>query len=100
VAWQFSSRRRRAADQAVARRSARSWPPRRPPRPGQPPGPGGLALERADLAAELARRASVDSLFGQGFHFARPLDQFAVEALLVAEQGRRTRPAPRARSRT
>ena len=29
---------------------------------------------------------------GQGFHFARPLDQFAVEALLVAEQGRH--PAP------
>jgi diguanylate cyclase (GGDEF)-like protein len=27
--------------------------------------------------------------YGQGFHFARPLDQFAVEALLVAEQGRR-----------
>jgi diguanylate cyclase (GGDEF)-like protein len=26
--------------------------------------------------------------YGQGFHFARPLDQFAVEALLVAEQGR------------
>ena len=38
--------------------------------------------------------------FGQGFHFARPLDQFAVEALLVAEQGRRTTPASRARSRT
>ena len=31
---------------------------------------------------------------GQGFHFARPLDQFAVEALLVAEQGRRPSAAP------
>jgi EAL domain-containing protein (putative c-di-GMP-specific phosphodiesterase class I) len=27
--------------------------------------------------------------FGQGYHFAKPLDQFAVEALLVAEQVRR-----------
>ena len=26
--------------------------------------------------------------YGQGFHFARPLDQFAVEALLAAEQAR------------
>jgi EAL domain-containing protein (putative c-di-GMP-specific phosphodiesterase class I) len=31
----------------------------------------------------------------QGFHFARPLDQFAVEALLVAEQARRPSPSPR-----
>jgi hypothetical protein len=100
VAWQLSSRRWRAADQAAAPPVGEELAPRRPPRPGQPPGPGDLALERADLAAELARRASVDSRFGQGFHFARPLDQFAVEALLVAEQGRRTRPAPRARSRT
>jgi diguanylate cyclase (GGDEF)-like protein len=27
--------------------------------------------------------------YGQGFHFARPLDQFAVEALLAAERARR-----------
>ena len=30
-----------------------------------------------------------------GFHFARPLDQFAVEALLVAEQARRPSRSPR-----
>ena len=33
--------------------------------------------------------------FRQGFHFARPLDQFAVEALLVAEQGRHPAPSSR-----
>ena len=39
--------------------------------------------------------------FGQGFHFARPLDQFAVEALLVAEQGRHPASiSPPVRSRT
>jgi EAL domain-containing protein (putative c-di-GMP-specific phosphodiesterase class I) len=29
--------------------------------------------------------------YGQGFHFARPLDQFGVEALLAAEQARHAR---------
>jgi diguanylate cyclase (GGDEF)-like protein len=54
-------------------------------------------IEQQAQARELER---LGCRFGQGFHFARPLDQFAVEALLLAEQGRRSRPAPRARTRT
>jgi diguanylate cyclase (GGDEF)-like protein len=54
-------------------------------------------IEQEAQARELDR---LGCRFGQGFHFARPLDQFAVEALLLAEQGRRSRPAPRARTRT
>jgi diguanylate cyclase (GGDEF)-like protein len=42
-------------------------------------------IEQAAQAQELAR---LGCPYGQGFHFARPLDQFAVEALLVAEQSR------------
>jgi diguanylate cyclase (GGDEF)-like protein len=41
-------------------------------------------IEQEAQAAELAR---LGCPYGQGFHFARPLDQFAVEALLLAEQG-------------
>jgi EAL domain-containing protein (putative c-di-GMP-specific phosphodiesterase class I) len=47
-------------------------------------------IEQPPQAQELRR---LGCRFGQGFHFARPLDQFAVEALLVAEQGRRRAPA-------
>jgi diguanylate cyclase (GGDEF)-like protein len=43
-------------------------------------------IEHGPQAVELER---LGCRYGQGFHFARPLDQFAVEALLVAEQGRR-----------
>ena len=42
-------------------------------------------IEQEAQAQELAR---LGCPYGQGFHFARPLDQFAVEALLVAEQAR------------
>jgi diguanylate cyclase (GGDEF)-like protein len=42
-------------------------------------------IEHPAQATELER---LGCRFGQGFHFARPLDQFAVEALLVAERGR------------
>jgi EAL domain-containing protein (putative c-di-GMP-specific phosphodiesterase class I) len=42
-------------------------------------------IEPEARALELAR---LGCPYDQGFHFARPLDQFAVEALLVAEQGR------------
>jgi diguanylate cyclase (GGDEF)-like protein len=42
-------------------------------------------IEQEAQALELAR---LGCPYGQGFHFARPLDQFAVEALLVAEQAR------------
>jgi diguanylate cyclase (GGDEF)-like protein len=42
-------------------------------------------IEQEAQALELAR---LGCPYGQGFHFARPLDQFAVEARLVAEQGR------------
>jgi EAL domain-containing protein (putative c-di-GMP-specific phosphodiesterase class I) len=54
-------------------------------------------IEHEAQAQELER---LGCRFGQGFHFARPLDQFAVEALLLAEQGHRTSQAPRARTRT
>jgi diguanylate cyclase (GGDEF)-like protein len=54
-------------------------------------------IEQQAQARELER---LGCRFGQGFHFARPLDQFAVEALLVAEQGRRAAQAPRAGTRT
>jgi len=47
-------------------------------------------IEQPPQAQELQR---LGCRFGQGFHFARPLDQFAVEALLFAEQGRRHAPA-------
>ena len=47
-------------------------------------------IEQPPQAQELQR---LGCRFGQGFHFARPLDQFAVEALLFAEQGRRHTPA-------
>jgi hypothetical protein len=58
-----------------------------------------LASLRAQVAVALER---LGCPLGQGVHFARPLDQFAVEALLVAEQARRARPAAAApvRSRT
>ncbi len=50
-------------------------------------------IEHEDQAFELQ---AIGCQFGQGFHFARPLDQFAVEALLRAEHERQTpRPAPR-----
>ncbi len=42
-------------------------------------------IEQEAQALELAR---LGCPYGQGFHFARPLDQFAVEALLAAEQHR------------
>jgi diguanylate cyclase (GGDEF)-like protein len=42
-------------------------------------------IEQEAQAEELAR---LGCPYGQGFHFARPLDQFAVEALLVDEQRR------------
>jgi predicted signal transduction protein with EAL and GGDEF domain len=48
-------------------------------------------IEQEAVARELER---LGCRFGQGFHFARPLDQFAVEALLLAEQGRRASPPP------
>ena len=51
-------------------------------------------IEHPAQATELQR---LGCRFGQGFHFARPLDQFAVEALLVAEQGRHPAPAPSSR---
>jgi EAL domain-containing protein (putative c-di-GMP-specific phosphodiesterase class I) len=54
-------------------------------------------IEQEGQARELDR---LGCRFGQGFHFARPLDQFAVEALLVAEQGRRASATSRARTRT
>jgi EAL domain-containing protein (putative c-di-GMP-specific phosphodiesterase class I) len=77
--------------------------------------PGDLMLEitesvlAADQQAMLERLAGLRALgvhlatddFGTGYSslaylFARPLDQYAVEALLVAEQGRRPAIRPRA----
>jgi EAL domain-containing protein (putative c-di-GMP-specific phosphodiesterase class I) len=44
-------------------------------------------IEHEDQALELRE---LGCQYGQGFHFARPLDQFAVEALLQAEHQRQT----------
>jgi EAL domain-containing protein (putative c-di-GMP-specific phosphodiesterase class I) len=52
----------------------------------------GVEQEAQALELELDR---LGCPLGQGLHFARPLDQFAVEALLVAEQARRPRRSPR-----
>jgi diguanylate cyclase (GGDEF)-like protein len=54
-------------------------------------------IEQQAQALELER---LGCRYGQGFHFARPLDQFAVEALLVAEQARHPFTAARAGSRS
>jgi EAL domain-containing protein (putative c-di-GMP-specific phosphodiesterase class I) len=54
-------------------------------------------IEQEAQALELER---LGCPLGQGFHFARPLDQFAVEARLVAEQGRQRAPSPRATARS
>jgi EAL domain-containing protein (putative c-di-GMP-specific phosphodiesterase class I) len=47
-----------------------------------------VIAEGIEHPGQAAKLQSLGCRFGQGFHFARPLDQFAVEALLVAEQGR------------
>jgi predicted signal transduction protein with EAL and GGDEF domain len=89
VAWQF-----RAVGDAPPTASACSPPTRRPWWSAS----AAEGIEQRAQARELER---LGCRFGQGFHFARPLDQFAVEALLVAEQGRRrATPASRARSRS
>ena len=47
-----------------------------------------VIAEGIEHPAQATELQGLGCRFGQGFHFARPLDQFAVEALLVAEQGR------------
>ena len=60
-----------------------------------------VIAEGIEQPAQAAELQGLGCRFGQGFHFARPLDQFAVEALLVAEQGRAPAPTtPAVRSRT
>jgi EAL domain-containing protein (putative c-di-GMP-specific phosphodiesterase class I) len=61
-----------------------------------------VIAEGIEHPAQATELQGLGCRFGQGFHFARPLDQFAVEALLVAEQGRHPAPAPSrpVRSRT
>jgi diguanylate cyclase (GGDEF)-like protein len=49
-----------------------------------------VVAEGIEQEAQALELEALGCRYGQGFHFARPLDQFAVEALLVAEQGRRT----------
>jgi EAL domain-containing protein (putative c-di-GMP-specific phosphodiesterase class I) len=48
-----------------------------------------VVAEGIEQEAQALELVTLGCRYGQGFHFARPLDQFAVEALLVAEQGRR-----------
>ncbi|HZA81331.1 MAG TPA: EAL domain-containing protein [Actinomycetes bacterium] len=48
-----------------------------------------VVAEGIEQEAQALELEALGCRYGQGFHFARPLDQFAVEALLVAEQGRR-----------
>jgi predicted signal transduction protein with EAL and GGDEF domain len=60
-----------------------------------------VIAEGIEHPAQATELEGLGCRFGQGFHFARPLDQFAVEALLVAEQGRHPAPtAPPVRSHT
>jgi predicted signal transduction protein with EAL and GGDEF domain len=54
-----------------------------------------VIAEGIEHAAQAIELQGLGCRLGQGFHFARPLDQFAVEALLVAEQGRHPAPASR-----
>jgi diguanylate cyclase (GGDEF)-like protein len=58
-----------------------------------------VIAEGIEHPAQATELQGLGCRFGQGFHFARPLDQFAVEALLVAEQGRHPAPAPSPSSR-
>jgi diguanylate cyclase (GGDEF)-like protein len=58
-----------------------------------------VIAEGIEHPAQATELQGLGCRFGQGFHFARPLDQFAVEALLVAEQGRHPAPAPAPASR-
>jgi diguanylate cyclase (GGDEF)-like protein len=48
-----------------------------------------VIAEGIEQEAQARELEGLGCRYGQGYHFARPLDQFAVEALLVAEQGRR-----------
>jgi diguanylate cyclase (GGDEF)-like protein len=50
----------------------------------------GLAViaEGIEQEAQALELEALGCRYGQGYHFARPLDQFAVEALLAAERGR------------
>jgi EAL domain-containing protein (putative c-di-GMP-specific phosphodiesterase class I) len=60
-----------------------------------------VIAEGIEHPAQATELQDLGCRLGQGFHFARPLDQFAVEALLVAEQGRHPAPTtPPVRSRT
>jgi EAL domain-containing protein (putative c-di-GMP-specific phosphodiesterase class I) len=60
-----------------------------------------VIAEGIEHPAQAAELEGLGCRLGQGFHFARPLDQFAVEALLVAEQARHPVPtSPPVRSPT
>jgi diguanylate cyclase (GGDEF)-like protein len=57
-----------------------------------------VIAEGVEQEAQALALADLGCPYGQGPHFAPPLDQFAVEALLVAEQGRRAAASRRSRS--
>jgi diguanylate cyclase (GGDEF)-like protein len=50
-----------------------------------------VVAEGIEQPAQVEALLQLGCRYGQGFHFARPLDQFAVEALLAAEQDRHAR---------
>jgi diguanylate cyclase (GGDEF)-like protein len=60
----------------------------------------GVIAEGIEQEAQALELDRLGCPLGQGFYFARPLDQFAVEALLVAEQGHQQAHSPRTRARS
>ena len=57
-----------------------------------------MIAEGVEREAQALALAGLGCPYGQGLQFAPPLDQFAVEALLAAEQGRRAAAPRRSRS--